>query len=542
MSERLRASRANGSHEPARSYSSLASPDIKVPAVRAATQSSGQALDQRTQSQMSARFGHKFSDVRIHADSHAEELAGAMGANAFAVGEDIVFGPGKYQPGSRESDRLLAHELTHVVQQRRWGAGDVNRMSQRGDSSEREADSLADAVMAGQAVQVSAAPGAAIARDEHEGSAGGAAADNEPWWCRMVDRAVHSKFIDNSATKAGTDDALGFGLSLGVNKMNSIAEEAEKASKISDLNMDTFLSNHPDMETLGPGASPEARAAQLEGWNMNSVEEATAREAQGPMVPLSQTAESSEEALQTASRWSTPMKALAPLKFAGRVASPFAMISSMSEMVENFEKGNYADATSNAAGTTAGAVGTVDAVGAGLSFFGAEGAGAAVSTVADALNPVGAVAGSFAGGYEAGKEGLSLANRYAKKHDIFGGGRDSTETAADAGIALRDRLGGGTLATIAGGAEAIIGSWDTAAYSGIHAAGSGLKSAGSWIWDHTLGDSGPSDEEMATNQAQAQATMDEVMDQQMNAEEDEEMAGPSVSVAHDDAPPPPRSH
>ena len=140
-------------------------PDVS-PVVRSGTSSGGSALDRKAQNEMSARFGHDFSQVRIHTDARAEGAAAAMGANAYTLGSDIVFGPGKYQPGSSDGDRLLAHELTHVVQQSQSGGGDWGRTSHRGDASEREADSLAFQVMMGQSVSVRAAPGAAVARDE----------------------------------------------------------------------------------------------------------------------------------------------------------------------------------------------------------------------------------------------------------------------------------------------------------------------------------------------------------------------------------------
>lgn len=133
----------------------------------------GQLLDHKTQNEMSAQFGHDFSQVRIHTDRDAQQSAHALGANAYAHGSDIIFGTGKYTPGSPETERLLAHELTHVVQQERWGGGDWGRQSHRGDASEREADSLASQVMLGRSVQAQAAPQAAIARDENDGDPNG---------------------------------------------------------------------------------------------------------------------------------------------------------------------------------------------------------------------------------------------------------------------------------------------------------------------------------------------------------------------------------
>jgi hypothetical protein len=64
------------------------------------------------------RFGHDFSQVRVHTDEKAAELARMINANAFTIGSNIVFEPGHYAPGTSTGKQLLAHELTHVVQQK----------------------------------------------------------------------------------------------------------------------------------------------------------------------------------------------------------------------------------------------------------------------------------------------------------------------------------------------------------------------------------------------------------------------------------------
>jgi outer membrane protein OmpA-like peptidoglycan-associated protein len=79
--------------------------------------SPGQALDAGTRSFMEPRFNHDFSGVRVHTDNRASESATAVSALAFTVGNNIVFTSGQYAPSTLEGRRLLAHELTHVVQQ-----------------------------------------------------------------------------------------------------------------------------------------------------------------------------------------------------------------------------------------------------------------------------------------------------------------------------------------------------------------------------------------------------------------------------------------
>jgi hypothetical protein len=79
--------------------------------------SSGRALDAPIRALMERGFGRDFSDVRVHVDARAAESARAMRALAYTVGRDVVFGSGQFAPGTAAGDRLLAHELTHVIQQ-----------------------------------------------------------------------------------------------------------------------------------------------------------------------------------------------------------------------------------------------------------------------------------------------------------------------------------------------------------------------------------------------------------------------------------------
>jgi peptidoglycan hydrolase-like protein with peptidoglycan-binding domain len=79
--------------------------------------SPGQPLEAATRSFMEPRFGHDFSGTRVHADPAAAESARAVDALAYTVGHDVVLGHGQYAPQTTAGQRLLAHELTHVVQQ-----------------------------------------------------------------------------------------------------------------------------------------------------------------------------------------------------------------------------------------------------------------------------------------------------------------------------------------------------------------------------------------------------------------------------------------
>lgn len=85
--------------------------------VVATTAESGQRLPHTVERDMSRRFGHDFSDVRVHADDRGAASAAAIGARAYTHGSHVVFGQGQYGPATREGRWLLAHELAHVVQQ-----------------------------------------------------------------------------------------------------------------------------------------------------------------------------------------------------------------------------------------------------------------------------------------------------------------------------------------------------------------------------------------------------------------------------------------
>jgi hypothetical protein len=154
---------------------------------------------------MEAAFGHDFGRVRVHADEQAGELARAVHALAYTVGDHIVFEPGQYAPQTTRGARLLAHELTHVLQQRR-GTALVQADAPASDNeAEREARSAADALVGGAppaSPTLEAAPGS-IQRLRVEGcEPPGLAPETE-----AVEKAVSStvQAIHEAAAKISTD-------------------------------------------------------------------------------------------------------------------------------------------------------------------------------------------------------------------------------------------------------------------------------------------------------------------------------------------------
>lgn len=78
----------------------------------------GILMDSKTQSFMSNRFGRDFSNVKVHSDKESEQFNKNLNSNAFTVGNDIYFNKGQFQPNTSEGKKLMAHELTHVLQQK----------------------------------------------------------------------------------------------------------------------------------------------------------------------------------------------------------------------------------------------------------------------------------------------------------------------------------------------------------------------------------------------------------------------------------------
>ena len=118
-----------------------------------AAHTGGEPLPQDVRESMEARFGEDFIDVRVHADEEAATAASALDARAYTIGRDVYFARGMYAPKDPEGQRLLAHELTHVVQQESTTRSGDSRVSlarsQSDDAAEVEAEALASQVVSG---------------------------------------------------------------------------------------------------------------------------------------------------------------------------------------------------------------------------------------------------------------------------------------------------------------------------------------------------------------------------------------------------------
>lgn len=132
-------------------------PSVPTSAVRGLGR--GQPLDAGTRTFMESRFGQDLSGVRIHTGADAARTAHALNARAFTFGHNIAFGSRQYSPGTVVGRELVAHELTHTIQQQNASSLSLNRqlnVGKPGDPLEREADAVASQVTAGHAVTPSA--------------------------------------------------------------------------------------------------------------------------------------------------------------------------------------------------------------------------------------------------------------------------------------------------------------------------------------------------------------------------------------------------
>ena len=151
-----------------------------APPVHDVVVTGGQALDPGVRTDMESRLGHDFGDVRVHTDDRAHASAQAVNARAYTVGSHVVFQRSQYDPSSDAGRLTLAHELTHVVQQRNGPVDGSDapggiKVSDPSDRFEREAVATAERAVSGPApvapVASPAAAPAAVQRMEDDAAA-----------------------------------------------------------------------------------------------------------------------------------------------------------------------------------------------------------------------------------------------------------------------------------------------------------------------------------------------------------------------------------
>ena len=159
-----------------------------ITSVIGASRAGGGPLERTARERLERGLGESLEDVRVHADAHAGALARAVSARAFAVGSDLFFADGAYRPGSRDGDKLIAHEVTHAVQQRGDPASGPLSVSAPGDAAELEAEAMASTLEA----EASARPTSAEGR--------------QPGRMAEAPRVIHGAVISIARTVDPTSD------------------------------------------------------------------------------------------------------------------------------------------------------------------------------------------------------------------------------------------------------------------------------------------------------------------------------------------------
>jgi Domain of unknown function (DUF4157) len=168
--------------------------------------SGGRPLDPEVRADMESRLGHDFGDVRIHDDGAAHSSAQAVNAHAYTVGSNVVFQRDKYDPSSQDGKVMLAHELTHVVQQRTGPVDGTSapggiKVSDPSDRFERDAAANAERVMSGPAPAAPAPAPASIQRHAADDSLqreGAPEEEEEPVQGAFVQRAEDEEEVEET--------------------------------------------------------------------------------------------------------------------------------------------------------------------------------------------------------------------------------------------------------------------------------------------------------------------------------------------------------
>lgn len=172
----------------------------------------GSGLDGSTRGQFEGFFGVDLGGVRLHADSKAAELSQSLGAEAFTVGNDVFFGEGRFTPGSSSGMGLLAHELTHVVQQ---GGSSMRRVDPNAVALSRSPLAGTQMIRRVDYNDSSNLEGSVMAEKATGGAS--AAADMKDW------EDVSGNFVKTEKTPEGVESAEGLALvSSTLNTISSI--------------------------------------------------------------------------------------------------------------------------------------------------------------------------------------------------------------------------------------------------------------------------------------------------------------------------------
>ncbi|KAB8140676.1 DUF4157 domain-containing protein [Chloroflexia bacterium SDU3-3] len=261
----------------------------------ASMQSGGGApLPASEQAFFERKMGHDFSKIRIHSDQNAADASKDLSARAFTVGNSIAFAPGEYQPGSAEGRKLLAHELTHTIQQ--TGGVATKRI-------QRKTPDHAGETAAPAAEQP--APGQPAAEGSAQAAEGAAQAQGNPPGAEVKAKADTSRRTSPAAEEAGAGEPLAQSVQKAAEggPRQALQEQAQKLGGqmlSADAKQPAADAKQPAADAKQPAPAQdgmaEAQAAQVQagekaaaaGAELASAQEATAKLAGQPaeLAPL----------------------------------------------------------------------------------------------------------------------------------------------------------------------------------------------------------------------------------------------------------------
>lgn len=244
----------------------------------------GQTLDSKVRVQMESAFGVNFSGVRVHTDSEAHTLNQVLSARAFTTGQDIFFRQGEYNPGSSTGKELLAHELTHVVQQT-GGVQTKLVVGEPGDVYEQEADRVAKAITGGIETECvrSSQPNPAnlgklhrrleTIRVPHWGSAPGRFSDSNVWFNPHAElwiggRVTQSSWFPGSSSTSftlspGMQGTIRVVVNMGWFQDNAVFNYSGSAYSGTDVPFTVTAQGDLQLQQAIPSATSHGDAAEL---------------------------------------------------------------------------------------------------------------------------------------------------------------------------------------------------------------------------------------------------------------------------------------
>jgi hypothetical protein len=248
---------------------------LAPPIVSAELRTAGHPLDPGTRRLMESRFGHDFSGVRVHDSDHAAASTAAVNALAYTVGNDVVFNRGRYAPGTTAGNRLLAHELAHVVQQSSARASSLApqrlRVGEPGDHHEREADAASEAVALGQeAPAPGSAPPSVVQRQPAPGAPPKPPAPAPP---PRPPRDTHQPAPSTDVVEPTTHSASNYGLGIFESELRSFGAGSPC---MLTLRLNLFF-NFIDAPPPAPVTRNLWSAAEQNSWTNSFVRSVTSR-------------------------------------------------------------------------------------------------------------------------------------------------------------------------------------------------------------------------------------------------------------------------